>query len=112
MGKIHRWGMVIAFIVIIASAYLGIKTVFIEDNSATVPNMAGLQLVDAVEALQKEGLLAKVDQVDSPERADNVISQNLPAGEKVSKGKVVIVRVSKGGSVLPVASAAAPPPGR
>ena len=52
MGKIHRWGMVIAFIVIIASAYLGIKTVFIEDNSATVPNMAGLQLVDAVEALQ------------------------------------------------------------
>jgi len=102
MGKIHRWGMVIAFIVIIASAYLGIKTVFIEDNSATVPNMAGLQLVDAVEALQKEGLLAKVDQVDSPERADTVISQNLPAGEKVSKGKVVIVRVSKGGSILPV----------
>lgn len=102
MGKIHRWGMVIAFIVIIASAYFGIKTVFIEDKSATVPNMVGLQLVDAVEALQKEGLLAKVDQVDSPERADNVISQNLPAGEKVSKGKVVIVRVSKGGSVLPV----------
>jgi serine/threonine-protein kinase len=94
--------MVIAFIVIIASAYFGIKTVFIEDKSATVPNMVGLQLVDAVEALQKEGLLAKVDQVDSPERADNVISQNLPAGEKVSKGKVVIVRVSKGGSVIPV----------
>lgn len=94
--------MVIAFIVIIASAYFGIKTVFVEDKSATVPNMVGLQLVDAVEALQKEGLLAKVDQVDSPERADTVISQNLPAGEKVSKGKVVIVRVSKGGSLLPV----------
>ncbi|HAJ94437.1 MAG TPA: penicillin-binding protein [Synergistaceae bacterium] len=102
MGKVHRWGMVIAFIVIIASAYFGIKTVFIEDKSATVPNMLGLQLVDAVEALQKEGLLAKVDQVDSPERADTVISQNLPAGERVSKGKVVIVRVSKGGSILPV----------
>ena len=102
MGKVHRWGMVIAFIVIIASAYWGIKTVFIEDKSATVPNMVGLQLVDAVEALQREGLLAKVDQVDSPERADTVISQNLPAGEKVSKGKVVIVRVSKGGSILPV----------
>lgn len=102
MGKVHRWGMIIAFIVIIASAYFGIKTVFIEDKSATVPNMVGLQLVDAVEALQKESLLAKVDQVDSPERADTVISQNLPAGEKVSKGKVVIVRVSKGGSILPV----------
>lgn len=102
MGKVHRWGMVIAFIVIITSAYFGIKTVFIEDKSATVPNMVGQQLVDAVEALQKESLLAKVDQVDSPERADTVISQNLPAGEKVSKGKVVIVRVSKGGSILPV----------
>ncbi|NLD05190.1 MAG: PASTA domain-containing protein [Synergistaceae bacterium] len=102
MGKVHRWGMVIAFIVIMTSAYFGIKTVFIEDKIATVPNMVGQQLVDAVEALQKESLLAKVDQVDSPEKADTVISQNLPAGEKVSKGKVVIVRVSKGGSILPV----------
>jgi serine/threonine-protein kinase len=102
MGKIHRWGMVIAFIVIIASAYFGIRTIFVEDQNATVPSMVGLPLVDAVEALQKESLLAKVDQVDSPEKADTVISQNLPAGEKVSKGKVVIVRVSKGGSIMPV----------
>lgn len=102
MGRIHRWGMVIAFIVIIASAYFGIKTIFIEDRNATVPSMVGLPLVDAVEALQKEGLLAKVDQVDSAEKADTVISQNFPAGEKVSKGKVVIVRVSKGGSIMPV----------
>lgn len=94
--------MVAAFLVIIASAYFGIKTVFIEDKSSTVPNMAGLPLVNAVEALQREGLLAKVDQVDSPEKADTVISQNLPAGEKVSRGKVVILRVSKGGSILPV----------
>ena len=102
MGKIHRWGMVIAFIVIMASADFGIKTIFIEDKSASVPSMVGLPLVDAVEALQKEGLLAKVDQVDSPEKADTVISQSLPAGEKVSKGKVVMVRVSKGGSIMPV----------
>ena len=94
--------MAVAFVVIIASAYFGIRTEFVEDKSATVPGMVGMQLVDAVEALQKEGLLAKVDQVDSPERADTVISQNLPAGEKVSKGKVVIIRVSRGGSVLPI----------
>ena len=87
MGKVHRWGMVIAFIVIIASAYFGIKTVFIEDKSATVPNMVGLQLVDAVEALQKESLLAKVDQVDSPERADTVISQNLLLGREYQREK-------------------------
>lgn len=92
--------MVIAFIVIVTCAYIGIKTVFIEDKNSTVPSMVGMQLVDAVDALQKEGLLAKVDQVDSPERADTVISQNLPASEKVSKGKVVVLRVSKGGSIL------------
>ena len=60
MGKIHRWGMVIAFIVIIASAYFGIRTIFVEDQNATVPSMVGLPLVDAVEALQKESLLLKL----------------------------------------------------
>jgi serine/threonine-protein kinase len=94
--------MVIAFIVIVICAYIGIKTVFVEDKEATVPSMVGMQLVNAVEALQKEGLLAKVDQVDSPERADTVVSQNLPADEKVPKGKVVILRVSKGGAVMPM----------
>jgi len=102
MGKIHRWGMIIAFIVIVVCAYIGIKTVFVEDKDAAVPSMTGMQLVDAVEALQKEGLLAKVDQIDSPEKADTVVSQNLPAGEKVSRGKVVILRVSKGGAIMPM----------
>lgn len=102
MSKVHRWGMIIAFIVILVSGYFAVKTVFIEDKSATVPKMVGLQLVDAVDALQKEGLLAKVDQVDSPLRADTVVSQNLPEGEKAARGKVVVLRVSKGGALLPL----------
>lgn len=102
MNKIHRWGMIVAFIVILVSSYFAVKTVFIEDKSATVPKMVGMQLVDAVDALQKEGLLAKIDQVDSPLRADTVVSQNIPEGEKVAKGKVVVLRVSKGGSLLPL----------
>ncbi len=102
MGKIHRWGMIIAFVVIIACAYIGVKTIFIEDKNAAVPSMVGMQLVNAVEVLQKEGLLAKIDQIDSPERTDTVVSQNLPAGEKVSKGKVIILRVSKGGAIMPM----------
>lgn len=102
MNRIHRWGMIVAFIVILVSGYFAIKTVFIEDKSATIPKMVGMQLVDAVDALQKEGLLAKIDQVDSPLRADTVVSQNSPEGEKVAKGKVVVLRVSKGGSLMPL----------
>lgn len=102
MNKIHRWGIILAFLVILASAYFAVRTVFIEDKSATVPKMVGMQLVDAVDALQREGLLAKIDQVDSPLRADTVVSQNLPEGEKVARGKVVVLRVSKGGALLPL----------
>lgn len=102
MNKVHRWGIIIAFIVIMVCCYLTVKTVFMEDKSSTVPQMVGSQLVEAVEALQKEGLLAKIDQVDSPLRADTVISQNLPSGEKVARGKVIVLRVSKGGALLPL----------
>lgn len=102
MNKIHRWGVIIAFIVILACSYLAVRTVFIEDKTSTVPEMTGVQLVEAVEALQKEGLLAKIDQVDSPLRADTVVSQSIPKGEKVARGKVIVLRVSKGGALLPL----------
>ena len=102
MGRIHRWGMILAFLVIIGCAYIGIKMVFIEDKDSEVPSVTGMQLVNAVDALQERGLLAKVDKVDSPMPADTVVSQNLSAGEKVSKGKVVLLRVSKGGAIQPI----------
>lgn len=102
MNKIHRWGMIVAFIVILVCGYFAVRIVFIEDKSVIVPKMTGMQLVDAVDALQNEGLLAKIDQVDSPLRADTVVSQNIPEGEKVAKGKVIVLRVSKGGSLLPL----------
>ena len=102
MSKVHRWGMILAFLVIVVCAWVGVRTIFVEDANAVVPAVTGLQLVDAVDALQKQGLLAKVDKVDSPLKADTVVSQNLQAGEKVSSGKVVILRVSKGGSIMPM----------
>lgn len=102
MGKIHRWGVIIAFVVIIVCAWIGIKTIFIEEKDSSVPSVVGMQLLDAVDALQSKGLLAKVDKVDSPLKEDVVVSQNLPAGEKVSKGKVILLKVSKGGSVMPI----------
>ena len=98
MGRIHRWGMPVAFLVIIGCAYLGVKMVFVEDKDVAVPGVTGMQLVDALNALQTRGLLAKVDKVDSSAPEDTVVAQNLSAGEKVSKGKVVLLRVSKGGA--------------
>ena len=98
MGRIHRWGMLLAFLVIIGCAYLGVKMVFVEDKDVAVPGVTGMQLVDALNALQTRGLLAKVDKVDSSAPEDTVVAQNLSAGEKVSKGKVVLLRVSKGGA--------------
>ncbi|MEG1798852.1 MAG: PASTA domain-containing protein, partial [Synergistaceae bacterium] len=76
--------------------------VFVEDTNASVPAVVGMNLVDAVDMLQKEGLLAKVDKVDSAEKVDTVVSQSLSKGEKVSRGKVILLKVSKGGSVSPV----------
>ncbi|HIT03870.1 MAG TPA: PASTA domain-containing protein [Candidatus Caccocola faecipullorum] len=98
MGRIHRWGMLVAFLVIIGCAYLGVKMVFVEDKDVAVPGVTGMQLVDALNVLQTRGLLAKVDKVDSSAPEDTVVAQNLSAGEKVSKGKVVLLRVSKGGA--------------
>lgn len=102
MGSFHRWGMLLAFVVILGCAYLGIRMVFVEDKDSEMPAVTGMQLVDAVDALQERGLLAKVDKIDSPLPADTVVSQNLTAGEKVSRGKVVLLRVSKGGALLPI----------
>lgn len=102
MNKVHRWGMVLAFLVMLVCAWTGFRTVFTEDSDATVPAVTGMDLVDAVDALQSQGLLAKVDKIDSPQKADTVVSQNLAAGEKVSRGKVIILRVSKGGSIMPM----------
>ncbi|MCF0247149.1 MAG: PASTA domain-containing protein, partial [Synergistes sp.] len=84
MGKVHRWGMILAFLVIIGCAYIGVKMVFMEDKDSEVPTVTGMQIVDAVDKLQERGLLAKVDKVDSPLPADVVVSQNLAGGEKVA----------------------------
>lgn len=102
MGNIHRWGMILALLVIVGCAYMGVKMVFVEKKDVEVPAVTGMQLVDALNTLQTKGLLAKVDKVESPSPADTVVSQNLQAGEKVSKGKVVLLRVSKGGAMQPI----------
>lgn len=102
MGKAHRYIMIAMLLIIATCAWLGIKTIFVGDRNIRVPSVVGMRLVEAVDSLQTAGLLAKIDEVDSSERAGTVISQNIPGGEKISKGKVVLLKVSRGGSAIPV----------
>ncbi|MEG1641690.1 MAG: PASTA domain-containing protein [Synergistaceae bacterium] len=102
MGKTYRLIMIATLLVIIVCAWLGIKTVFVGNNDVKTPSVVGMSLREAVDSLQSEGLLAKIDEVESTEKADTVVSQNIPAGELTSRGKVVLLKVSRGGSTLPI----------
>ena len=102
MSKTYRWVIIIAFAVIMICGYFAFKTVFMENKDIIVPSVVGTQLIDAVDMLQSRGLFAKVDKIDSPERADTVISQNIPEGTRVAKGKALLIKVSKGGALVPI----------
>ncbi|MDO4988364.1 MAG: PASTA domain-containing protein, partial [Synergistes sp.] len=97
MGKFHKFGIAIALITIIVCAFVGIKLVFMDDKNTKVPSVTGMHAVDAADTLQKCGLLAKIDKVDSTMPSEMVVSQNIPAGEHVARGEVILLRVSKGG---------------
>ena len=100
MNRFFRFGMLLALLVILGSGFMALKIVFSESPDVEVPALAGLSMVEAVDSLEKLGLLAKVDQVDSTQEAGTVISQWPEAGEGVPKGKVVLLKVSKGGERL------------
>lgn len=102
MGRLHKAAILLALIVIIVCAWMGLKAVFIGDNDAEVPDVVGLNVTDAVDTLQMQGLMAHIDAVDSSAAKDTVISQNLAPGEHISRGKVIILRISKGGTTLEI----------
>ena len=92
MSRFFRIGMLLALLVILGSGFVALKIVFSESPDVEVPTLVGLSMVEAVDGLEKLGLLAKVDQVDSTQGAGTVISQWPEAGEGVPRGKVVLLR--------------------
>ena len=58
----------------------------------TVPNLVDLRRTQAIAALEKIGLKAKVVRSGNT-RLDRVISQESPAGSKVPYGSVVVIRI-------------------
>jgi beta-lactam-binding protein with PASTA domain len=62
----------------------------------TVPDVDGLELAEAAEALAAEGLRAAVEYLPSDRRAGTTFGQAPPAGTELQRGESVNVSVSRG----------------
>lgn len=102
MGRLLKFGMVISLLVIVGSAYMALRLVFFENPEVQVPSVIGMDAVKAVETLRGQGLLAKIDEVDSAQPQGVVVSQWPDPGEMTERGKAVILKASRGGRLLSV----------
>ena len=100
MNRLFRWGIVIALFVLIASGLMAVRIIFVDNNEVDVPAIVGLSAVEATNRLQNSGLTARIDLIDSDQPEGVVISQTPGVGNKIEKGKIVVVRVSRGGTQL------------
>lgn len=98
MRNLFRVVMLVVLLVIVGSGAFAVYTVFLGGRELQVPSVEGLSLIDAVDRTQKMGLLVRVDKVDSVQPSGTVLSQWPEPGEKVKKGKILILKVSKGGN--------------
>lgn len=102
MNRLFGWGILIALLILIGSGIMALRIVFVADEEIIVPSLVGSTAVEAANRLQSVGLAALIDQVESEQPEGEVIQQSIPAGQKVEKGKVVNIRISKGGSKLQI----------
>lgn len=98
MRNLFRVVMLVVLLVVIGSGAFAVYTVFLGGRELDVPAIEGMSLIDAVDVTQKMGLLVRVDKVDSVQPSGTVLSQWPEAGEKVKRGKILILKVSKGGN--------------
>lgn len=100
MRNLFRLTMLVVLLVILGSGIMAVYTVFLGGRTLTVPSLEGLSVIDAVDQTQALGLLVRVDQVESLQPAGTILSQWPAAGEKVKGGKILVLKVSKGGTRL------------
>lgn len=97
MDKFRRFGIIIAILVILACGYAIFHTIFGESKGGiVVPQLVGMQMQEAADTLQKLGLSAKVEKIDSAEPADTVISQDVNPGKSIKNSKALLLQVSRG----------------
>jgi serine/threonine-protein kinase len=102
VNRLFRWGIVIALLVLIGSGLMAIRLIFVEDKDVEVPSLVGLSLVEATGKLRVEGLVARPDQVDSDQPRDLVVHQSVPPGEKIARGNIINLKVSRGGALIQI----------
>ncbi|NLI95889.1 MAG: PASTA domain-containing protein [Synergistaceae bacterium] len=97
-----RWTMLLLVLVIAGSAAAAFYFVFMGGRTIPMPAVEGMMSAQAVETIQKAGLLVRIDQVTSQLPSGTVVSQWPGASEKVARGRLVILKVSRGGEKKPL----------
>ncbi len=103
MGRVIKF-LFVAFIIAVGFAgYMGIKAIFTTDVEVIVPDVVGINIVDAVNKVQDLGLVIKVSkEVPSLKPKGTIIFQDPEAGKRVKKGRTILVTISKGGYTAPL----------
>jgi serine/threonine-protein kinase len=102
VNRLFSWGIFIAVLVFAGSSFIAIKMVFGPNDEAITPSLIGVSAVEATNMLQTAGLTARIDQVDSNHPEGTVIAQDLAPEEKTTKGKIVTLKVSRGGALVKI----------
>jgi serine/threonine-protein kinase len=102
MNKVVRWGLLLSTLVVLGSAALAVKIVFFDSHDVVVPSLIGKSAAESGGEAQKLGLLVRIDRISSTQPEGVVVSQWPDAGGSIQAGRVLILKVSKGGDRLPV----------
>ncbi len=102
MKKMFRITLLITLLVIVGSGVFAFYSIFFGFRDVAVPGLEGMNVVDAVSVTEKMGLLVRVDEVESLLPSGTVVSQWPETGTTIKKGKVIVLKVSKGGKRRPV----------
>ncbi len=102
MKKMFRVTLLITLLVIVGSGVFAFYSIFFGFRDVAVPGLEGMNVVDAVSVTEKMGLLVRIDEVESLLPSGTVVSQWPETGTTIKKGKVIVLKVSKGGKRRPV----------
>jgi len=97
MKKVFRWSMILVLLVVIGAAAMVVHTIFWAGNGEAVPPMRGTSVLDAVALVERMGLEARIEQVESTFPSGTVLSQWPEPGTRIGNNKIVMLKVSKGG---------------
>lgn len=102
MGRIVNLSLIIILLVLVGSGLASFYAIFIGGRNVEVPSLEGRSVTEALDEIQRLGLLSRVDEIDSSLPKGAVISQWPEAGAEVRKGKVILLKVSKGSKQVSV----------